>query len=94
MFGDPQRPQDLGLLRGGVGVGRFADRLGRHAGDLLGVVEGVGLDVGPVLLKALGRVGDEGRIVEAGGDDLPAHGVGQGDVGADVEPEPGVGESG
>jgi hypothetical protein len=30
-------------------------------------------------------------VLEAGGDDLTSHGIGQRDVGADIEAEPGVG---
>jgi len=75
-------------------VGELADRLGRDAGLALGVLERVGLDLGAVFLEALGRVGDEGLVLQARGDDLPADRIRERDVAADVEAEPEVGELG
>ena len=72
------------------GVGQLADGLRRDAGLALGVGERVRLDPGPVGLEAIGRVPDEALVLEPGGDDLAADGVGQGDVAADVEAQPGV----
>jgi hypothetical protein len=71
-------------------VGELADRLGRDAGLALGVLERVGLDLGPVLLETLGGVADEGLVLQARGDDLPADRVRERDVAADVEAEPDV----
>jgi hypothetical protein len=75
-------------------VGELADRLGRDPGLALRVVEGVALDLGLVRLEVARRALDEGLVLEAGRDDLPADGVGQGDVAADVEAEPDVGPLG
>ena len=94
VFGDAERPENLGLLRSGVGVGRFPNRLGGHAGDQFGVLEGVRVDVGLVLLEALRGVCDERLVVEPGRNDLSSHRVGHGNVGADIEAEPGIGELG
>jgi hypothetical protein len=72
-------------------VGQLPDRLGRDAGLALGVLEGVGLDLGLVRLEVEGRPLDELGVGEAGVDDLAADGVGQGDVTADIEAQPDVG---
>ena len=72
-------------------MGELADRVGRHAGLALGVVERVALDLRLVGLEVVGRPVDELAVLEALGDDLAPHGVREGDVGADVEAEPDVG---
>ena len=92
VLGDTERPQDLCLVGGCIGVRSFANGLGRNAGDLLGKGEGVWLDMCPVLVESPRRVGDEGLVVEVGCDDLAAHGVGHRNVGAHVEAQPHVGE--
>jgi hypothetical protein len=75
-------------------VGHLADRLGRNAGLAFGVVEGVGLDLRLVGLVVAGRTLDERGVLEAVGDDLASDRVGEGDVTADIEPEPDVGPFG
>ncbi len=94
VLGDPKRPAEHRPGRGRVGVGQLADHSGRDARLTLGVVERVGLDPGPVVLDPAGRPGDEPPVLEAGRQDLPADRVGQGDVRADVEPEPAIGPLG
>jgi hypothetical protein len=71
-------------------MGQLADRVGRHAGGALGVLEGVRLHCPAVVLEVLGRALDELAVREPGVDDLPADRVGQRDVAADVQPEPQV----
>jgi hypothetical protein len=72
-------------------VGELADGLGWDAGLALGVLERVGLDLGLVGLEAIGRSLDELAVLEARRDDLARDGVGERDVGADVEAEPRIG---
>jgi hypothetical protein len=72
-------------------VRELADGVGRYASLAFGVLEGVGLDLGLVGLEVDGRAPDELAVFQAGGDDLACDRVGQGDVAADVEPEPEVG---
>ncbi len=94
VLGDAERPADHRAGRLGEGVGKLADGLGRDAGLALGVFERVRLDLGLVGVEVHRRVLDELPVLEAGGDDLAADGVGQGDVAADVEAEPAVGPLG
>jgi len=75
-------------------VGELADGVGRDAGLALGVLERVRLDLGLVGLEAGGRALDELRVRQAGGDDLAADGVGEGDVAADIQAQPGIGPFG
>jgi hypothetical protein len=75
-------------------VGQLADRLGGDARLVLGVLEGVGLDLVAVGLEVERRPADELGVGEAGVDDLPADRVGEGDVAADVEAQPDVGPLG
>ena len=81
------------IARGGRGEGmrQLADGLGRDAGLALGVLERVRLDLGLVRLEVDGGALDELAVLESGGDDLAPDRVGEGDVAADVEPEPTVG---
>jgi len=72
-------------------VGQFADRLGRNAGFLLGVVERIALDAGFVFLEVECRALDELTVLQPGGDDLAADRVRQRDVRADIQPQPTVG---
>ena len=90
VLGDAEGPADHRLVGLREGVGELADRLGRDARLALGVLERVGLDLGPVLLEALGGVADEGLVLQARGDDLAPDRVRERDVAADVEAEPDV----
>ena len=94
VLGDAERPADHRPIRLCVGVGGLADELHRDARLALGVLERVGLDVGPEGLEVGRGAVDEGLVLEPRGDDLAGHGVGQRDVGADVEPQPAVGPLG
>ena len=94
VLGDAERPADHRPRRRGERVGQLADGLGRDAGLALGVLERVRLDLGLVGVEVDGRALDELAVLEAGRDDLAGHRVGQGDVAADVEPEPAVGPFG
>ena len=71
-------------------MGELADGGRRDAGLALGVLEGVALDLGAVGLEVGGRAGDELGVGQAGVDDLPPDRIGEGDVAADVEAQPGV----
>jgi hypothetical protein len=75
-------------------VSQLADGVGGHAGLAFGVLERVRLDLRLVGLEVDGCPADELAVLETGGDDLAGDGVGQGDVTADVEPEPQVGPFG
>jgi len=75
-------------------VRELADGLGRDARLALGVLEGVALDLLAVGLEVEGRPADELRVRQAGVDDLPSDGVGQGDIAADVDAQPDVGPLG
>ena len=85
VLGDAERPAQLGPVRPGVGVGQLPDLLGGDAGLRLGPVQGPLLHGGGELLEAGGGPLDEAAVLQPGGEDLPGHGVGQGDVGAHVE---------
>ncbi len=91
VLGDPERPAELGPARPGVVVGELADGTCRHPGLVLGEVERVAVDGGGVAVEADRGAADELVVGEPGVDDLPADGVGEGDVGADVDAEPHVG---
>jgi hypothetical protein len=91
VLGDAQRPADLRALGARVRVRDVLDHVGRYPAELLAALERVGLERRDVLLEALRRPRDELAVVQAGMHDLAGHGVGQGDVAADVEPEPRVG---
>ena len=92
MLGDAQRPQDLRLVGGGVGVGHLDDRLGGHAGLAFCEIERVGLHVGGVVLESPGGVGYEILVVQTRVDYLASHGVGERYVGAHRQAQPAVRE--
>jgi hypothetical protein len=71
-------------------VGQLPDRGGRHAGLLLGVFEGVRLDLLAIGLEVGRRTLDELPVRESGRDDLPTDGVRQRDVAADIQAQPDV----
>jgi hypothetical protein len=75
-------------------VGELADRIGRDSGLALGEFERVGLDLGLVGVEVARGALDERFVLEAGGDDLAADRIGQGDVAADVDAEPDIGPFG
>ena len=85
VLGDAQRPAQLGPVRPGVGMGQFPDQLGRDPGLRLGPGQGPLLHAGGELVEAGGGPFDETAVLQPGGEDLPGHGVGQGDVGAHVQ---------
>ena len=70
------------------------DRLSRDAGQFCAALKCVRLDGGLELLKALGRVRNEVLVVQVSSDDLAGNGVRHGDIAADFEPEPHIGELG
>jgi hypothetical protein len=88
VLGDAEGPAELGPVGSRVGVGELADRMGRHRGELLGPLERIGLDRSRVSVEARGRVVDERPVLEARLQDLAPDGVGERDVGADVDAEP------
>ncbi len=90
MLGDPERPADHRPGRCRERVGQLADGLGRDAGLPLRVLERVRLDLRLVVGEPARRPIDELAVLEAGGDDLARDGIGQRDVGADVEAEPAI----
>ena len=94
VFRDAQRPAQLGPVRPGVGMGQFPDLFGRDPGLRLGPGQGPLLHAGDELLEAGGGPFDEAAVDQPGGDDLPGHGVGQGDVGAHMQGQVHVGETG
>ncbi len=66
VLGDSERPAELGSPGGGVGVGEISNRLGRHAGDGLGLGEGPLIDRLPVRVESDGSPIDEILIVQPG----------------------------
>ena len=92
VFGDAEGPEDLALLHRGVGMGHLADRRGGDAGDLGGDLERVRLDGRRELVVARVAWAMNSSFVETGMDDLAGDRIRQCDVGADVDPEPQVGE--
>ena len=94
VLGDAERPADHRPVGARVGVRGVADHVGRDAGESLALGEREGLDVRGVLREPGRGTIDEAVVHEAGVDDLARHGVGERDVGADVEPEPAVGPLG
>jgi len=91
VLGDPERPAELRAVGARVRVRELADRVGRNAGDALGLHERPRLDRRAVLLVAGRRARDELLVHEPGRDDLATHGVRERDVRADVDAEPEVG---
>ena len=91
VLGDPERPAQDRPVGARVGVRQLANRLRGNAGDALALLERPRLDRGAEVLEARRRVIDEVLVGQAGVDDLAGDRVGQRDVGADVQPEPGVG---
>ena len=94
VFGDAKRPQDLSLVGGGVGVGHLFDGLGGHARELGAALKRVRLDRLLEFFETLRRAGDKVFVVEVGRDDLASNGIGEGDVAADFDAKPDVGELG
>ena len=92
VLGDAERPADLRPVGAGVGVGELTDRLNGHPGDLRAALERPLLDRRRVLGEAGRAALDEDRVDETGVDDLAGDRVRQGDVGADLETEPDIGE--
>src|SRR4029079_11430320 len=68
----------------------LADDLGRNAGHALALLERPRLDRRAVLLEARRRALDEEVVGEPGVDYFARNRVRESDVGADIEPEPGV----
>src|SRR5690606_31242560 len=94
VLGDPQRPAQLGGGGGGVCDGHLPDGIGGDAGDLLRPGQVVLGDLLGIGVEAGRRPFDELAVVETLVDDHLRHGVGQGDVGTDVDAEPHVGPLG
>ena len=86
----PKRPANDRTVCTGVCVRQIADLLGRHPCQALGIVERVRLYAGSILFEAGGSSFDKRVIDEAGPQDLPRYGVGEGDVSADFKSEPAV----
>ena len=85
VLGDAQRPADHGAVGAGVGVGHLADH---SAGTPVTASARSSVQGSTLLaerLEAAGGVLDEAAVLEAGGEDLARHGVGERDVGAHVE---------
>jgi hypothetical protein len=91
VFGDSQRPTELGPRSTRIGMGELANQTRRNQRRILGIFERVRFDRGSVCLEAFGRPIHELTVLQAGCENLAANGVGQGDIGADVESEPAVG---
>ena len=91
VLGDAERPAHLGAVGAGVGVSEGADVVGRHARLGLGGFERPWLDVGGELGEAGGGPLDERLVHEAGMDDLARYGLGERDVGTDVDRQPALG---
>jgi hypothetical protein len=91
VLGDAERPAELGAVGAGVSVGQLADRLGRDARFLLGILQRVGLDTGLVFLEVERRAFDEFAVLKPSREDLAADRVGQRDIGTDVQSQPAVG---
>src|SRR5262249_53958839 len=90
MFGDAERPADLRALSPSVSVRGLADDFGGHARLTLRALERVLLDAVPVGLKSAGGMLNELFIGQPGNDDFTSHGVGQRDIGTDLEAQPNV----
>ena len=88
VLGDAESPADLRTVGRGVRVRQLLDDAGRDAGGSLSSFERPFLDAGGVLVEAGRGVLDELSVVHAGRDDLPGHGVGQSNVGTDLDPQP------
>jgi hypothetical protein len=91
VLGDAERPTQLRALGRRVLVGELLDDVRGNTGDLFGVLERVRLDRPLVSLEPGRRALDEGPVLETVDDDLAADRVRQGNIRADVDPEPDVG---
>jgi hypothetical protein len=92
MLGDAEGPADHRPVGVRELMRHLSYDLGGHVGDALSTLERPVRDALGVLLEILGRVRDERVILQVAGDDLPRDRVRQRDVGADVDPEPEIGE--
>ena len=90
MLGDAKGPAELGTRGFCIRVGSFANPFGGDAGIFFRAFERVRFDRCFVLLEMACRVFDELFIGEAGGDDFARHGVGEGNIGTNIEAEPDV----
>ena len=77
-------------MRARIGMSEITNQIRGHAGHVLRVLEGEAFDVRSVGVKPGGGPLDKGPVLESRSDDFPAHGVGQDDVRAHVEPEPDI----
>ncbi len=91
VLGDPQGPADHRLAGRGERVRHVADCVRGDACFSLGISERIRFQGLLKRLKARRGVLDELPILESRGDDLPAHRIGQRDVGPDIQAEPFVG---
>ena len=88
VLSDAQRPAELGPVGTGVGVGQFRDLGGRYPCLCRRGVQGPLLDSGGELIEASGSPLDEAAVLQPGVEDLAGDGVGEGDVGTDVQGQP------
>jgi len=91
MLGDPESPADLGAWSLRVSMRHLPDRFSRHTGFSFCPVESVFFDVSFVGFKSAGGVADEFFIYQPRSNNLPAHRVGEGNVGANVQAQPQLG---
>ncbi len=94
VLGDAERPADHGAVGRGVCVRRVADDLGGDSRDALAEAQRIGFYRFFIGLIVSRSALDELGVGEPGVDDLARHGVGERDIGADVEAEPHVGPFG
>ena len=92
VFGDAERPTQLCRAGRGVGVGEFTDRVDRDTGHGAAAFSVQSATDAANSSKPRCRPLDEAVVGQPRGDDLAGDRVGEGDVGADVEAEPPVGE--
>ena len=94
MLGDAKGPAQLGAGCRCVGMRELANHVARHAGDLLRSFERVAVDGCGVLVEPGRCMTDELLVDQPRCDDLAADGVGQRDVGADIDAQPNIGPLG
>lgn len=90
MFGDAERPAELGSSGKRVCMRELANERGGHAGRLFRILDRVRFDAFTILVETAGRTRDEIAVLKACGENLTTDGVRQRDVRADVEAEPAV----
>src|SRR5579859_1272320 len=91
MLGDSESPAELGARGLGVNVRGLPNYAGGDAGIALGALQRVFFHASPVGFKAAGGILNKLCVGKSGGDNFAAHGVGQRNIGTNIQAQPNIG---